>query len=213
MAMALTGFELVEGAGKRICGYIYAVAVDGSRRGEGVGAALVRAAADICRDRGAQIVATLPAEESLYVWYERTIGTKERLHRIKRLVKAGKKVDIIQLSTTEYMLWRENLLRGKTFMRLSYPMLETQHALLRAYGGGFFASSDGVFAACRGEGQAEIKEIICAQGFPEDTAASAAEYLGCAEGVYHEPASGGGESYICSDLPLSPGTLWDLTLD
>ena len=213
MAAALTGYELVEKRKTRICGYIYAVAVDEARRGAGLGAELSRAAADICRRRGAEIVATLPAEESLYAWYEKTAGLSERLYRKKRVVPAEKKVDIMQLSTTEYMLWRERYLQGRTFMRLSYPMLETQHALLRAYGGGFYASSDGVFAACRGEKSAEIKELLCPQGFEADTAASAAELLGCREAVYFEPSAAGGESYICSDRPLAAEAHWQLTLD
>ena len=212
-AYALTGYELLAGGESPHVGYVYAVAVDERERGRGLGAELTKKAAAICREREAVIVATLPAEEGLYAWYEKQIGTKYALRREKSAVPADKVVDIMKLTGTEYMLWRENLLRGRAHVHLSTPMMELQRALCESYDGGLFASSDGVFAACRDGERLIIPEILCAQGVPADTAASAAAYLGCREAVFYTPAAQGGESYVVSDTPLPPGTVWNLTLD
>ena len=242
-AYAMTGFELLtNGREGPHVGYIYAVAVDESVRGRGIGAALTRAAAEICREREAVIITTLPAEDSLYPWYEKQIGTNCLLYLEKRTVSARKTLDIMKLTGTEYMLWRENMLRGKAHIRLSTPMMEAQRALCEAYDGGLYASSDGIFAAFRDGEQLIILEVLCVQGSPEETAASAAAYLNCREAVYYMPAEGPDvtsgtsltpdakkepgvysvtptvsdrviEPYVVSDTPLPPGTVWNLTLD
>ena len=119
----------------------------------------------------------------------------------------------MKLTGTEYMLWRENLLRGRDFVRLSYPMLEAQRALCEAYGGGLYATEDGVLAAYRDGERLIVREILCARGDPAVSAASAAAALGCSETVFFLPAESGGEPYVTADAPLSPGTVWNLTLD
>ena len=213
-AYAMTGYELLTGSeeGPHV-GYIYAVAVDESARGRGVGAALTRAAAEICREREADIITTLPAEESLYGWYEKQIGTGNLLYRGERKVPARKTLDIMKLTGTEYMLWRENMLRGKAHVRLSTPMMEAQRALCEAYGGGLYASTDGIFAAYRDGERLIMPELLCVQAPPEETAASAAAILGCREALFFTPSVSGGERYIASDTALPSDTVWNLTLD
>ncbi len=212
-AYALTGYELLSGGESPHVGYLYAVAVDEGFRGRGIGAALTQRAAGICREREAVIVTTLPAEESLYAWYEKRIGTKHVLRREKKCVPARQSVDIMKMTATEYMLWRENILRGKAHIHLSHPMLETQRALCEAYDGGLYASSDGIFAAYRDGESLIVPEILCVQGLPADTAASAAAQLGCREAVFFTPVEQRGEPYIASDTALPEGTIWNLTLD
>ena len=213
-AYALTGYELLTGSGEGPhLGYLYAVAVDESARGQGVGAALTKLAAEICREREAVIVTTLPASERLYAWYENAIGTKHVLRREKHIVPAKKTLDIMKLTGTEYMLWREGLLRGQAHVHLSTPMMETQRALCEACGGGLYASTEGIFAAYREGGRLIVREVLCAQGDPAETAASAAAALGCAEAEFCLAAKSGGERYVASDTTLPPDTVWNLTLD
>ena len=212
-AYALTGYELLAGGESPHVGYVYAVAVDERERGRGLGAELTKKAAAICREREAVIVATLPAEESLYRWYENRIGTTHVLRRERKTAAAQKTVDIMKLTGTEYMLWRENMLRGKSHIHLSHPMLEAQRALCEAYDGALCASSDGIFAAYREGDRLIVPEVLCAQGFPEETAASAAAYFGCREAVFFVPAEQGGEAYVASDTALPPTTVWNLTMD
>ena len=54
--------------------YIYAVAVDDSARGQGIGAELTRACMRNAWEYSADICCTLPAEASLYDWYESRCG-------------------------------------------------------------------------------------------------------------------------------------------
>ena len=157
--------------------------------------------------------ATLPAEESLYAWYETCIGTKHVLRREKKCVPAQKTLDVMKLTGTEYMLWRENMLRGRAHIHLSTPMMETQRALCESYDGGLFASTDGIFAAYRDGESLIIPEVLCAQGDPKETAASAAAVLGCREAVFFTASAQEGEAYIASDTALPPDTVWNLTLD
>lgn len=213
-AYALTGFEWQRRDGTSAqLGYLYAVAVDEGARDQGIGAALSKAAAELCRKRESAIVTTLPADGPLYAWYEKAIGTRYLLRREAHTAAARKTVDIMKLTGTEYMLWRENLLRGRDFVRLSYPMLEAQRALCEAYGGGLYATEDAVLAAYRDSERLIVREILCARGDPAVSAASAAAALGCSEAVFFLPAESGGEPYVTADAPLSPGTVWNLTLD
>ena len=212
-AYALTGYELLAAGENPHVGYVYAVAVEESVRGRGVGAALSQKAAEICREREAAIVTTLPAEEGLYAWYEKSIGTRHLLRRERKSVPAHKSVDIMKMTGTEYMLWRENMLRGKPHIHLSHPMLEAQRALCEAYDGGLYASGDGIFAAYRDGESLIVPEILCVQGASEDTAASAAALLGCREAVLFTPTERGGEPYVVSDTALPPDTVWNLTMD
>ena len=96
---------------------------------------------------------------------------------------------------------------------VAHPMLEAQRALCEAYDGALCASSDGIFAAYREGDRLIVPEVLCAQGFPEETAASAAAYFGCREAVFFVPAEQGGEAYVASDTALPPATVWNLTMD
>ena len=81
-AYAVTGMELVSASGKvQTCGYIYAVAVAPEFRGSGIGRALTERSAELARARGAEVICTLPAEESLYAWYKTILGTECALRR------------------------------------------------------------------------------------------------------------------------------------
>ena len=212
-AYALTGYELLADGQSPHVGYVYAVAVEETARGRGIGAALTKKAAAICREREAVIVATLPASEPLYGFYEKQIAARHLLRRERRCAAARPALELMKLSTTEYMLWRESLLRGKAHIHLSYPMLEAQRALCEVYGGGLYATSDGILACYREGDSLVVREILCAAGEPEDSAASAAAFLGCREAVFDTPAVRGGEAYVASDTALPPETVWNLTLD
>ena len=70
MAHLLHGFTLLQpDRDPATCGYLYAVAVEEEARGRGLGADLSRFAAVLGNGQGAQLLCTLPAEESLYRWY------------------------------------------------------------------------------------------------------------------------------------------------
>ncbi len=61
-------------AKSRKCSYIYAMATYPEYRGQGLAAMIGRRLIDDAFDGGADIVATLPATESLVGWYEKKLG-------------------------------------------------------------------------------------------------------------------------------------------
>ncbi len=70
MGFCLTGAR----AGAYSCGYIYAMATLPEHRGRGLAAAIGRSLVEGAFASGVDIVATLPAEESLNAWYETRLG-------------------------------------------------------------------------------------------------------------------------------------------
>ena len=143
MAFAICGMALSSG---EKCGYIYAVAVDESCRGFGAGAALTRAAADAARGLGAEIICTLPAEASLYPWYEKLISTRFTLCRRRGIIPAGKVRGFDMLSAAEYNARREALLAGVPHLTINDACAELLRLLCEAYGGGLFAVDGGIAA-------------------------------------------------------------------
>ena len=70
-AYLIHGLTLVQPGDHSLrCGYLYAVGVAETARGEGLGSELSRTAVSLGRDAGVELTATLPAELSLYHWYE-----------------------------------------------------------------------------------------------------------------------------------------------
>lgn len=213
-AYALTGMELVSGAPKApVCGYIYAVAVDERLRGRGLGGALTRAAAEKARERGAEIICTLPAERPLYGWYESLLGLRCALRRRVERIESAALEPGMELSSTEYMLWRENMLAGRRHLRLSQPSLEFERCLCRENGGGFYAAGSGIAAAYRDGDTGLIRELLCADGGRARVAASVGALLGVRDVVLYSP-SAEGEEYIAADPALvPPDCVWNLSFD
>lgn len=213
MAGVITGLALADGSEEEtVCGYLYAVAVEEDARGQGIGAALCRFGAEKARERGAGIIATLPAGEALYGWYEGCIGTKFSLRRERRRTAAAEGA-LLPMSTTEYLLWRESLLLGSGHLRPSAPVLDFIRELCCLYGGGFFAGETGIGMAVLDGESAILPELLCADGEEESLAAAVAASLGAREAVWFRPCAGDGERYVALDTPLPPDTLWSLTME
>lgn len=209
-AYALTGLELLPG--NKSCGYVYAVAVDESCRGLGIGGELSIAAAEAARKAGAEIICTLPAEESLYGWYEKLIGVKYSLRRGKLLCEAAEG-ECCEISAEEYAVRREELLSGKPHIRFPAAYLEFQRELCKCYGGGFFAVGDGIAAAYPEGDTVMIKELILPAGAERNAVAAAvAAKLGADFALRYEPAADG-ERFVACDSALPWDCAWDLALD
>ena len=154
-AYAVTGMELVSASGKvQTCGYIYAVAVAPEFRGSGIGRTLTERSAELARDRGAEIICTLPAEESLYAWYKAILGTECVLHRQRFETEATAAAPVQSLSSSEYGQRREALLSDRCRMRPSHTTLEFQRRFCEELGGGLYACGGGICAAYLEDGAA-----------------------------------------------------------
>ena len=214
-AYAVTGMELADANGKaQTCGYIYAVAVAPEFRGSGLGRALTERGAELARDRGAEIICTLPAEESLYAWYKTILGTECVLHRQRFETEATAAAPVQSLSAAEYGQCREALLSDRCHMRPAHTTLEFQHRFCEELGGGLYACGGGICAAYLEDGAAVIKELIAPDGADNASiAASLGAELGTERTVYYLPAPDG-EPYLAA-IPgeIPPDCVWNITFD
>lgn len=214
-AYVIMGMELLCGEKKPVPGgYIYAVAVEEDCRGFGIGSALTRAARDEGLRRGAAFVCTLPASASLYGWYRELLGVEPVLFRRTRRSDCAALEPVMPISVTEYMLWRENMLRGQPHLHLSYPALEFQYRLCKAYGGGFFAVGSGICAAYLDGETALIRELLLMDESEKNAAAaSVGAEMGAKDFVLYSPAPDG-EPYIAALPGDIPGAcIWNLSFD
>lgn len=209
MAFAICGMAL---SGGEKCGYIYAVAVDESCRGLGAGAALTRAAADAARSLGAEVICTLPAEASLYPWYEKLISTSFTLYRRRDIIPAGEVQDFMPLSAAEYNARREALLAGTPHLTVTDACSKLLHLLCKAYGGGLFAVDGGVAACYLEEDICLIRELICPDALRERNAAALARQLGAVKAELFSPAECG-DSFVALSRSVPQDTVWNIAFD
>lgn len=214
-AYALIVGEL-RGAEERspLCGYIYAVAVESAHRHKGLGAALVRGAAEAARGLGAELICTLPAEASLYGWYEELLGVRAALHTVTHSVRSAPLIPCTRLSAAEYIRRREALLQSRARLSPTPAALELTRSLCETYGGGLFGCGELICAAYIEDGVCLIRELIseneedCA-----DAAASVGAMLGARYCRYRLP-SGSGDEYIAAEPGrLPPECVWNLSFD
>lgn len=214
-AHVLNGFELV-GKKKKppVVGYLYAVMVAPAYRGLGIGKALTSDAAQLAKKRESAFVCTLPADAPLYGWYHRILGVECALRRERRETRCAPLEPVGELSATEYLLWRETLLKGKCYLRPSQPTMEFMRRFCRFFGGGLYACGSGICAAEMDGDLCVVKELITP--VPEDCeriAASVGAQLGAKKCEYLLPAREG-ESYIAAPPGVIPADcVWNLSFD
>lgn len=212
-AYTLNGQELLHDGGNTPVGYLYGIAVYEKYRHRGIGADITEAAYALSKKRGAEIVSCFPAEKGLYAWYKRTVGFEYILRCEKVSLKAEPAERVMRISSAEYMLWRENMLKHRTHIRLSSFALEFEKQLLEEYGGGLYMAESGICAAYVEDGKTLVREVIAhdREGALR-TAQSVCALLGTDECTVRLPAPEG-EEYIVSDKPLPDGCVWNLTFD
>ena len=213
-ASVINGFELLgRGKKRQIVGYIYAVMVHPACRGLGIGKALTLEAAELARRRESELVCTLPASPSLYGWYRKLLGVECVLHRRRFETACVAGEPVMELSATEYLMWRDTLLRGRAQLRPSHPTMEFERQFCRQLGGGLYACASGICAAYLDEGVCVIKELICSDADREPIAAAVGAHLGAERCVYYLGAREG-EAYLAAPPGSVPADcVWNLTFD
>lgn len=213
-AYVLDGMHILDGIGaEQRCGYIYAVAVSPEHRSHGLGAALSQKAAELSRRRGGNFVCTLPAETSLYPWYEKILGIGCALRRSSSRVQAAPLLPCRELEAGEYLARREELLAGRPHLRINPELMDFAGLFYRSFGGGLYLCGGGLCAAY-GDGELSIKELLSPEGSaPEAIASSLAAYLGRDRARYYLPSQDG-EPYISAPAGrLPPELVWNLSFD
>lgn len=192
--------------------YIYAVAVDDSVRGRGIGAELTRACIRNAWEYSADICCTLPAEDSLYDWYESRCGLAAASRCRYDKVSASAKLDgIRKLNADEYGFLREDLLRGRAHVGFYYGYLRFQDEIFDSSLGGFFEYDGGIACGYVENGTLYVKEAL---GDKPEFIPALCALLGASDAVIRR-ADTHGERYIAAyqskDYPAD--TVWNLTLD
>ncbi len=194
-AYLIDGFTLLQpGKAPQHCGYLYAVAVHPDARGHGIGAAVSRGAAELGRKRGAELICTLPAEESLYRWYGEILSLTHQSTR--RVFTCDELPGARPLEASEYLLRREALLRDTPHAVPNASVMEFSASLCRACGGGLYALDDMLFCAYRIQNRWVMPELLPLSAADRITGLSSSEH-----------------AYLCADRPLPDGLIWNLTLD
>ena len=214
-AYVLDALTLVDAQGlERRCGYLYAVAVDPEHRHQGLGAKLSREAAALSQARGTEFICTLPAEPSLYAWYEEILGLGCALHRKQHAVTARPGWPAERLCPEDYLARREVLLAGVPHLRPAPAVMDFAGQFYALFGGGLYACGGGLCAVYVDDGRALIRELIAPAGVAAaDVAAALCAALGCREGQYCLPAAEG-EPYLSAPAGvLPPDCVWNLSFD
>ncbi len=211
-AYVLDAFLHLPDSSTKKLAYIYAVAVDDSVRGQGIGAELTRACMRSAWEYSADVCCTLPAEASLYDWYESRCGLAAASYCSYETVEAGTEAEgIRRLSADEYGFLREDMLRGKAHVGFYYGYLRFQEEIFTSSCGGFFEYKGAIACGYIENDTLYVKEYL---GDEPGFIPALCTALGANNAVIRR-ASGTGERYIAAyqkaDFP--PDTVWNLTLD
>ena len=214
MASVLTALELVTPGGDSArCGYVYAVATEPSFRGRGIGAALTEKVCELAKAAGASVLCTLPAEDSLYPWYEKIMGVRCALYRQSFETSPAESLQVRRAKASEYLKRREELLADKSHLRAAPAIIEFAERFYSVYGGGLFLSGDGLCAAYGDTKCLYIKELISPNGRNEPVAAALGAFLGADRIVYSLPSESG-DKYISAPPGAVPSDcVWNLSFD
>ena len=214
-AYVLDALAVVDAAGReRRCGYLYAVAVDPEHRHQGLGAKLSQEAASLSLSRGTTFICTLPAEPSLYAWYEEILGLGCALHRKRYTVIARPVWPAERLCPGDYLARREALLAGVPHLRPAPAVMDFAGQFYALFGGGLYACGGGLCAVYVDDGRALIRELFAPAGVAAaDVAAALCAALGCQTGQYILPDNEG-EPYLAAPAgALPPDCVWNLSFD
>lgn len=177
----VTAAHLLEGrlhtadGGVLPCAYVYAVSTDPARQGNGYASALMRRFA-MDADASGYVLYTLPAEASLYKWYQAVMGTTQTAHGericIARQQAAGALPNVTRISAQEYAALRARLLQGRAYAEPSVALLDFQADLCAMSGGALVHVGSGCAVVERDGDTLIIKELLGA-----DTASAAQALL------------------------------------
>ena len=177
----VTAAHLLEGrlhtadGGVLPCAYVYAVSTDPAHQGNGYASALMRRFA-MDADASGRVLYTLPAEASLYKWYQAVMGTTQTARgeriRIARQQTDGALPSVTRISAPEYAVLRAQQLQGQTYAEPSAALLDFQADLCSMSGGALVRVGSGCAVVERDGDTLIIKELLGA-----DTASAAQALL------------------------------------
>ncbi|MCR4607516.1 MAG: GNAT family N-acetyltransferase [Oscillospiraceae bacterium] len=216
MASVITDLTLKGGCSSTKCAYIYAVAVEYSFRGAGIGGTLSRMAADFGRKNGARIISTLPANEGLYSMYEKTAGLERTLRREKTVFSGhacAAESQMVSVSPVEYNRKREEILSKAAHLSVSDKCIEFLKTLCNAYGGDLYAGENFCAAMYISDDSVFFPELLCPDSETSSFLALGASMKNKVTSYCYRP-SDEGERYIAyaGDL-VYHNPVWNITFE
>ena len=184
---------------RRPCRCVYAFSTSPEHRGWGIGASVIRAAAQLSNEGGA-VGVICPAEYSLFGYYRRSAGYKDYFYSYDSsssdsgVLAYGSAVSV---DAAQYLELRRKLLEGRAYIDFSIKSMKFQEQLCLESGGGLFSViAGGVQCAAAAEiikGRLVIKELLVPSGPFHTPALLTARALGCRDFSYRTPVRPGEE--------------------
>jgi len=163
--------EIIYGSISVPCAMIYSVATLPTYRGMGIGTAVVSELIRTARKLGFPAVVLSPMNDDLFGFYSTRTGMREFFYVAEKIVDCERACgnptglkdlkDLKDISATEYLRLRENLLDGSVHIKQDVKILEYQLMLCNELGGGLFRFGDSCAAVeCQEDGGVWIKELL-----------------------------------------------------
>ena len=171
MLAGMLELPLVLADGRRLrAGYGYALATRPDCRGQGFGAMLMDAMAELARGHGLDCVISVPAQPSLFRYFA-GCGYRAGFYRGEKTVAPGAApaAPAVPVAPAEYAALREELLAGTAHTAYTGQQLDFQRLLCPHPGSGLYrlelVHGPGCAAVENWPGAPVVKELLCA---PED---------------------------------------------
>ena len=179
--LALPELALILADGTRLrAGYVYALATDPSCRRQCWATILLEVAAGLGGSRGLDCLLTVPARPGLFPFFERN-GFQPGCY-LREVEAEPAPAPVEELSPEGYAALREELLAGRTHTAYTAEQLAFQRAMCPEPGSGLYRLELGHGPGCAAvenwDGEAVVKELLCAPGDEEQGAAACAALCG-----------------------------------
>ena len=143
--------------------YLAALATALKHRGIGAGAHVSAETVTLAFSQGAQFACLMPANDTLYGWYERTIGAKPLFYARERyfsgIIPSAHPQTLKSLSFAEYNTLREKLLASHPHIYFGGRFPDWIEYEFKS--GGFFSLGDNCCAAVSCDTGFKINELLC----------------------------------------------------
>ena len=158
--------------------YVYAVATDEARRGEGIASKMIEYAKNICKKD--EFLILVPAKESLFEFYKRfafyeiSCITKKQKFEPREDTKT---LQLMEISPTEFLILRKEFFKHNSFFEWDIDVLNLMHD---CFGTKFLKTVDGkAFIACDVfENMVTVKEMCSDKKDYDVLLASVSRYFG-----------------------------------
>ena len=181
--------------------YTYALATLPEYRGRGIGTAVYRACCEAIWNRGIDAACVLPAEESLYPFYQnathaRPVCAVRETHYTAAELKAVTPTRCIRVGGAEYAAMRSGFLANEAHADMNDDFCLWQEENTDRFGGGMFMLVGGLASAVMEGSRCVIQELLMPNGDEKAAAAAVAAFCPAGEYTVRAPAYWDGDGTV-----------------